>query len=467
MMHWTFDNSYLSLPEAFYHPASPQQTTRPEMLLFNQQLADDLSLPDEIDPFILTGQRMPEGAAAIALAYAGHQFGHFTTLGDGRALLMGEHITPDAKRYDIHLKGSGLTHYSRGGDGRAPLGPMLREYMISEYMHHIHIPTTRSLAVTLTGEDVLRETSLPGAVLTRIAQSHIRVGTFEFAARIDYHHLKALTDYTINRHYPECLESDTPYVTFLETVIERQAALIAQWQSAGFIHGVMNTDNMSIAGETIDYGPCAFMDEYAPSISYSSIDELGRYRFEQQPGIGQWNLARFAETLLPLLDEQIKSAKEIARGALQDFRDIYLQYWLKYMGQKMGIDNFSDHDTPLLMELLEIMEEESLDYTNTFRTLLQNRYPSESSRAHQWWELWQARLKEEDAPYDLMRRVNPAIIPRNHLVNAALDNAYHGDMTAFNALLDALRQPYADYHPLKYTSLPAENEIVLHTYCGT
>lgn len=466
-MDWNFDNSYLTLPEAFYRSVSGQTAIQTETILFNTALADELSLPQNIDSSILSGSKMPEGAASIALAYAGHQFGHFTMLGDGRALLMGEHITPENDRYDIHLKGSGRTPYSRGGDGQAPLGPMLREYIVSEYMHYIHIPTTRSLAVTLTGNDVLRETSLPGAVLTRVAASHIRVGTFEYAARIDFEHLKALTDYTISRHYPECFDEDHPYASFLETVIERQAELIAKWQCAGFIHGVMNTDNMSIAGETIDYGPCAFMDEYVPNICYSSIDQMGRYRFDQQPGIAQWNLARFAETLLPLLDDNIEEAKNIARQTLQDFPDIYLQYWLQYIGEKIGLSRFSDNDTPLLMELLEIMEEESLDYINTFRLLTQQSYPSQSTRFLNWWTKWQTRLKEESDPYSLMKRVNPTVIPRNHLVNQAIEEVYNGNMDALHSLLEVLRHPYADNHEDKYLSLPKENEKVIQTYCGT
>lgn len=466
MHSFNFDNSYLTLPSLFYTVEEPKETTNPHTLLFNEKLAESLDLPSSIDPAILAGSRFPKYAAAISQAYGGHQFGHYTTLGDGRALLLGEHITSTGARYDIHLKGSGRTAYSRNGDGRAALGPMLREYIISEAMHALNIPTTRSLAVTLTGSNVLRETSLKGAVLTRIAQSHIRVGTFEYAARIDLNHLTQLADYTIRRHYPNCLVEDNPYVALLETVVEQQASLIAKWQSIGFIHGVMNTDNMSIAGETIDYGPCAFMDEYSPSITFSSIDHAGRYSYDHQPGIGQWNLARFAETLLNLLDEDLETAKEIARENLQLYEEIYLQYWLKYMGEKIGIASLKESDNAFIIDLLTLLEEEQLDYTNTFRLLTAEQQISSSDAFDAWYRRWQQRLIEEESPYELMKTVNPTVIPRNHLVEQAIQAAYSNNMQPFNDLLAAVQSPFTPHDTLYY-QLPKEHEKVRQTFCGT
>ena len=351
---WHFDNSYARLPKSFYTSQNPTTVRSPKLIIFNNTLAKSLglniqALQSEEGTAVFAGNQIPEGASPLAQAYAGHQFGHFTMLGDGRALLIGEQISPQDERFDIQLKGSGRTSYSRGGDGRAALGPMLREYIISEAMYALGIPTTRSLAVVTTGESVMRETELAGAVLTRVAASHLRVGTFEYAAKWGtVEELQSLADYTISRHYPEIKDDENRYLSLLQEVIKRQASLIAKWQLVGFIHGVMNTDNVTISGETIDYGPCAFMDAYDPATVFSSIDRQGRYAYGNQPNIGGWNLARFAETLLPLLHADEEQAVQMAQDAITEYIDLYQSNWLTGMRSKLGIFNEETEDKSLI-----------------------------------------------------------------------------------------------------------------------
>ncbi|MGG4442621.1 protein adenylyltransferase SelO [Brevibacillus fortis] len=480
---WNFDNSYVSLPNSFYSRFSPPPVRSPKLTILNRPLATSLGLniealqSDEVVA-MLAGNETPEGAMPLAQAYAGHQFGHFTMLGDGRALLLGEQITPSGERFDIQLKGSGRTPYSRGGDGRAALGPMLREYIISEAMHGLGIPTTRSLAVVTTGESIYRESELPGAILSRVAASHIRVGTFQFAARwCSIEDLRALADYTLQRHFPEIEAEENRYLLLLKGVIKRQAELIAKWQLVGFIHGVMNTDNMAISGETIDYGPCAFMDTYDPATVFSSIDVQGRYAYGNQPYIAVWNLSRFAEALLPLLHENEAQAVKIAEDALAEFSKQYHSIWLTGMRAKLGLFNEEEQDEELIEGLLNMMKDHSADYTNTFRSLTINQ-PEDTvlfgtSEFTEWYEQWKARLarQPEDtiAVQQLMKKSNPAVIPRNHRVEEALEAAWkEGDYSVLERLLAALSDPYA-YTPeqVEYTTLPAESAGPYQTFCGT
>ncbi|WP_127531798.1 protein adenylyltransferase SelO [Paenibacillus kobensis] len=488
---WRFDNSYARLPETFYARQEPVPADAPQPVIVNEALAESLGLDAKAlksgeGTAVFAGNRIPEGAAPLAQAYAGHQFGHFNMLGDGRAMLLGEHMTPHGERVDIQLKGSGRTPYSRGGDGRAALGPMLREYIISEAMHALGIPTTRSLAVVTTGEPVYRETELPGAVLTRVAASHIRVGTFQYAAQWrTTEELRDLADYTLERHYPEAEAGaeagENRYLTLLMEVIKRQAALIAQWQLVGFIHGVMNTDNMAISGETIDYGPCAFMDAFDPATVFSSIDTQGRYAYGNQPQIGAWNLARFAETLLPLLHDDMEQAIELAQDAISGFAEQYYAHWLAGMKAKLGLFQHEEDeaDEELVKELLGLMQRHRADYTNTFRALTLGEHEAvrsalgESEEYAQWHARWQARLGRQpesvDAARDLMRRSNPAVIPRNHRVEEALDAAVEqGDYSVMERLLAALSKPYA-YSPEQdvYCELPSSTGLPYRTFCGT
>ncbi|WP_147533460.1 protein adenylyltransferase SelO [Bacillus marasmi] len=480
---WNFDNSYAKLPNTFYTSLNPTQVASPKLVIFNDALAAELGLNQQelegkVGAEIFAGNIIPEGAAPLAQAYAGHQFGHFTRLGDGRAHLLGEHISPSGKRYDIQLKGSGRTPYSRGGDGRAVLGPMLREYIISEAMHALGIPTTRSLAVVTTGEEVIRETILPGAVLTRVAASHIRVGTFQYAAAwCSEDELRKLADYTIQRHYPE-LEGESEsnrYRRLLQTVIQRQAELIAKWMQIGFIHGVMNTDNMTISGETIDYGPCAFMDIYDPATVFSSIDRDGRYAYGNQPYIGGWNLARFAETLLPLLHADENKAVEIAQDEISKFNELFSQNWTKGMRAKLGLYREETGDEALIEGILSLMKKHRADFTNTFRSLtynLQSEAMFGSSDFGKWHEQWQTRLeKQQESKQDvqrLMRSVNPVVIPRNHRVEEALEAATNGDYNVMMKLLNVLTRPYeyiANHD--EYCQLPAPSARPYQTFCGT
>ncbi|MFD2370675.1 YdiU family protein [Brevibacillus sp. GCM10020057] len=480
---WNFDNSYARLPEAFFSRQNPTPVRAPRLAVLNRPLAAALGLnaqalegEDGIAAF--AGNRIPDGALPLAQAYAGHQFGHFTMLGDGRAILLGEQITPAGERFDIQLKGSGRTPYSRRGDGRAALGPMLREYIISEAMHALGIPTTRSLAVVTTGETIIRETDLPGAVLTRVAASHLRVGTFQYAARWGGAELvRALADYALRRHFPGADYADNRYLFLLQQVIRRQAALIAKWQLVGFIHGVMNTDNMAIGGETIDYGPCAFMDAYDPATVFSSIDTQGRYAYGNQPYIAVWNLSRFAETLLPLLHDEPEQAIQMAEEALGDFSKLFYREWLEGMRGKLGLFRAEPGDDTLVDDLLGIMQRYRADYTNTFRALTLGR-PEETALADkpefaEWQRQWRERLgrqpETEADVNELMRTSNPAVIPRNHRVEEALEAAVdRDDYSVMKRLLAALERPYAyAAEQEEYAAPPAPSNRPYQTYCGT
>jgi len=479
---WRLEHTYARLPELFWHRQEPVPVARPELVVLNERLALDLGLdpealraPEGVEA--LAGNRLPAGAEPIAQAYAGHQFGYFTMLGDGRALLIGEQRAPSGALVDIQLKGSGRTPFSRGGDGRAALGPMLREYIISEAMHALGIPTTRSLAVVKTGMPVIRETVLPGAVLTRTAASHLRVGTFQYAAwRGGRDGLKALADYAIARHMPEVAEDAQPYLALLREVIERQAALIARWMLVGFIHGVMNTDNMTISGETIDYGPCAFMDEYDPLTVFSSIDTHGRYAYGRQPEIGAWNLARLAEGLLPLLHEDEQKAVELAEEALGAYADRYEHHWLRGMRAKLGLFDEEEEDAALALDLLELMRRHRADYTLTFYDLTRGRpeeTPMRGAREFgEWLERWRSRLarqrRTEAEARRLMEGANPAVIPRNLRVEEALEAAAKGDLTVMERLLAALAKPYDyDAAPAEYVAPPPKPDRPYRTFCGT
>jgi uncharacterized protein YdiU (UPF0061 family) len=448
------------------------------MAVFNRKLADDLGLDRgelEDGAEFLSGNRIPEGAEPIAQAYAGHQFGHFTMLGDGRAILLGEHLAPDGTRWDVQLKGSGTTPFSRRGDGRAALGPMLREFVISEAMHALGIPTTRSLAVVATGENVLREDPLPGAVLTRIAASHIRVGTFEYvAARGDRALLGTLTEYTLRRHFPG-LSGDSPAACLLEGVIRRQASLIARWQLVGFVHGVMNTDNMALSGETIDFGPCAFLDAYDPATVFSSIDAHGRYAYGNQPDIARWNLARFAECLLPLLHHEPAQALDRANELLGIFPDAFRRHWIDGLRKKIGLFAQEDGDDALAEGLLDEMARCGMDFTNTFRNLRAG--PDGGRPDHpdlrQWLARWRRRLADQPQTsaeaQALMDANNPAVIPRNHLVEEALGAAVaDGDFSLLHALLSALEFPCSESgRDARYLEPAPPGSAPYRTFCGT
>lgn len=478
---WNFDNSYSRLPEPFYTKTDPEAAPSPELVVFNHTLAESLgldaeSLQSEVGMEILAGNKIPEGAEPIAQAYAGHQFGHFTMLGDGRAVMLGEQVTLDGKRVDIQLKGSGRTPFSRGGDGRAGLGPMVREFIISEAMHALGIPTTRGLAVVVTGAPVYREETLEGAVLTRVAASHIRVGTFQYAAaRQVVEDLRTFADYTIERHYPEVANDPNPYVSLLQNVMEKQASLIAKWQLVGFIHGVMNTDNMTISGETIDYGPCAFMDTYDPATVFSSIDREARYAYGNQPGIAEWNLARFAETLLPLFDEEQEKAIGIAEQTLSGFAKMYHGHWLSGMRKKLGLFNEEEQDETLVKDLLKIMKDNQADYTNTFRALTMddlNALPMcKTPEFEKWHVRWKERLERQPGSEadvkQLMRDNNPSVIPRNHRVEEALDAAIEGDFGVMEKLLAALENPYGYTADQEEYVAPSAATTPYRTFCGT
>ncbi|MDO6849908.1 YdiU family protein [Priestia megaterium] len=478
---WNLRNSYAELPNIFFTPLDPNPVSSPKIVKFNDSLAASLGLQKEQlqsqeGVSVLAGNSVPKGAFPLAQAYAGHQFGHFNMLGDGRAMLIGEQVTPSGEKVDLQLKGSGRTPYSRGGDGRAALGPMLREYIISEAMHALGIPTTRSLAVVTTGESIVREKELPGAILTRVASSHLRFGTFQFAAKwgtVD--NLHALADYALERHFSHIEKNEKKYLSLLQEVIKRHAKLVAKWQLIGFIHGVMNTDNMTISGETIDYGPCAFMDTYDPETVFSSIDVQGRYAYQNQPGITGWNLARFAEALLPLLDQDIEKAVEIAQSAVTEFPKFYRESWLAGMQAKLGLFNEEEEDEALFQELLKIMKTYKADYTNTFRALtfdkLGNSDLFESKEFAQWHELWQKRLgrqKQSKADsQELMKNNNPAVIPRNHRVEEALDAAQKGDYSVMETLLEVLSSPYESPDQPEYCTPSAPSNQPYQTYCGT
>lgn len=479
---WQFDNTYAQLPDILFAPARPAAVRAPRVSVFNHRLADELgldlgALSPEAAAALFAGQDLPVGSRPIAQAYAGHQFGHFTMLGDGRAILLAEHRTPSGRLVDIQWKGTGQTRFSRGGDGRAALGPMLREYVISEAMAALGIPTTRSLAVVTTGEPVYRASALRGAILTRIAGSYIRVGTFEYlAARGDESTLRVLADYAIDRHYPQLADAPCKYLEFLRAVTDRQAALIAQWQLVGFIHGVMNTDNMAISGETIDYGPCAFMNAYNSTTVFSSIDHAGRYAYGNQPAIAQWNLARFAETLLPLLDSEQQKAVALASEVLGDYPARFERYWLGGMRQKLGLQLAEASDVELIRSLLAWMEQTRADFTNTFRDLSSgeppagDRYRDPDFQA--WYARWQHRLRRDGQPkvsvYAVMRTANPVVIPRNHRVEEALSAAEdHDDLSVLHRLLAVLASPYEARADAAAYQEPSPDDSNYRTFCGT
>lgn len=477
---WNLHHSYTGLPEILFTPIAPTPVSAPRLVVLNRSLASDLGLNAEaldgnVGAAIFSGNRLPEGAAPLAQAYAGHQYGGFNVLGDGRAILLGEQTTADGKRYDVQLKGSGPTPYSRQGDGRAALGPMLREYIISEAMAALGISTTRSLAVAETGERILRQDGmLRGAVLTRIASSHIRVGTFQWAAAAGGEPvLKELLDYTIRRHYPDLTGSENPALALLKAVIERQAKLVAQWMHVGFVHGVLNTDNVALSGETIDYGPCAFMDAYDIAAVFSSIDRHGRYAYGNQPTITQWNLTRFAETLLSELDSDEETAIAIATEALKGFESIFQTHWLAGMRRKLGIFNEEDNDVALFEELLDWMQETGQDYTNTFAALSQPdpQIGSGDNRFSKWSDKWKARLDRQSQSSveseQLRRDSNPAFIPRNHLVEAALASAEQDDLGPMERLLEILAKPFDHSRQVAEYQQPDLSGESYRTFCGT
>lgn len=480
---WNLENSYAQLPELLFSSLNLNPVRSPKLIIFNDSLAKSLglnaqALKSDEGVEILAGNRIPEGGFPLAQAYAGHQFGHFTMLGDGRAILLGEQITPLNERVDIQLKGSGRTPYSRRGDGRAALGPMLREYIMSEAMHALGIPTTRSLAVVTTGESIIRETELPGAILTRVATSHLRVGTFQYVAQWGtIEDLRALADYALQRHYPDVDVDENRYLNLLQEVIKRQASLISKWQLVGFIHGVMNTDNMTISGETIDYGPCAFMDTYDLATVFSSIDTQGRYAYGNQPRIAGWNLARFAEALLPLLHDDEEEALNLAQEAIQDFPKLYYTTWLAGMRAKLGMFNEEEQDELLIEELFSLMHKYQADYTNTFRAFTFDKMEDTVlfgiEEFNQWYEKWQRRLTRQPqskaSVQQLMKDNNPAVIPRNHRVEEALEAAVEqGDYSVMERLLEVLANPFA-YSPEQdeYATLPPQSNCPYQTFCGT
>ena len=480
---WCFDNTYARLPEVMSTRLNPEPVKNPKVIIINENLAKELCLDfsrldEKYLALLFSGNLLPQKSECIAQAYAGHQFGHFTMLGDGRAIIIGEHISKDNKRFDIQFKGSGKTPYSRNADGRAALGPMLREYIISEAMYYLKIPTTRSLAVVTTGEKVIRETELQGAILTRVASSHIRVGTFQYiAAKENKEDLKTLIDYTINRHYPGIKNSKNSAIELLKIVIKKQVELINEWMRVGFIHGVMNTDNMTISGETIDYGPCAFMDTYNPETVFSSIDHHGRYAYCNQPGIAKWNLARFAETLLPFIHNNQDRAVEMAKEAMNDFGNLYKKSSLNMMKNKLGIFGEENQDESLINDLLNWMFQKKADFTNTFSSLIKDDLSKEKlfddKNFIDWSKKWKERQNKNKTPnqssINLMKENNPLVIPRNHKVEEVLDAAtIKNDIKPIYEFLNVLKKPYEkNLETEKYQKPPKASGKIYKTYCGT
>jgi len=487
----SLSSTYGRLPDHFYSPSVPTPVAAPQLIAFNVDLSRALGLDldrlsDNERLALFAGNAIPQGATPIAMAYAGHQFGNWVPqLGDGRAILMSETVDATGARRDIQWKGSGRTPYSRGGDGRAAIGPVIREYLVSEAMHALGVPTTRALAAVTTGESVRRETMLPGAVLTRVAASHVRVGTFQyFSARQDTEGVQVLADYVIARHYPSAAQAPNPYLALLEGVVLRQAALVARWMLLGFIHGVMNTDNMTISGETIDFGPCAFMDAYDPDKVFSSIDSMGRYAYSNQPKAAQWNLARLAETLLPLIHPDGVTSVELATSVVSDFMPQFEQHWLSGMRAKLGLATAQAGDLELAQVLLDIMHGQNVDYTLTFRCL-SGVTQDDATRAallalfsspaaiETWTRQWRQRLEAEPMSSGdrctLMRQANPQVIPRNHQIAAVITAAEASlDFAPFHALQDALARPYEERSDVyAYTLAPTESEQVRRTFCGT
>ena len=477
---WHFDNTYSKLSKTFKEEIEPKPVQDPKIIILNQELAADLNLDfSKVDnkdlAKLFSGNLLPEGTNTIDQDYAGHQFGYFTMRGDDIAVLLGEHLVNKNKRFDIQFKGSGRTSFSRGGDGRAVLGPMLREYIISEAMNALRIPTTRSLAVVSTGEKIVRENLLPGAILTRVASSHIRVGTFQYiAAKQNLEDLNTLADYTIERHYPEIKSSNKKALDLLNLVMQKQCELVINWMRVGFIHGVMNTDNMTISGETIDYGPCAFMDQYNPKTVFSSIDKFGRYSFSNQPPITKWNLTRFAECLIPLIDKDEDKAVKIATESIDNFQNIYETKWLNMMRDKLGLFGKDKSDQKLINDLLYWMESNKADYTNTFCHLM-NINSSDDSKYKDtnfinWFKQWESRILINNGSIEksinLMKKNNPIIIPRNHKVEEALEASYNNDMSLTNKLLSILNKPYDNQNDIDDYKAPSSNSEY-QTFCGT
>ncbi|MDQ0454467.1 uncharacterized protein YdiU (UPF0061 family) [Rhizobium paknamense] len=483
-----FDNHYARLPDRFHASLLPTPVKAPRLIRYNGRLAEELGL--DLDPAdqgrlaeIFSGNRLPEGAEPLAMAYAGHQFGNFVPqLGDGRALLLGEVVDRHGQRRDIQLKGAGPTPFSRNGDGRAALGPVLREYIVSEAMYALGVPTTRALAAVASGEPVIRETVLPGAVFARVASSHIRVGTFQFfAARGDEEGLWLLSDHVIERHYPDLKTVENRALALFKAISARQAALIARWLSLGFIHGVMNTDNMTVSGETIDFGPCAFLDEYDPRKVFSSIDRQGRYAYANQPGIGQWNLARLVECLLPLFEGGEEQAVEDANAALKAFGETFQSHWLTNFRAKLGLQGEEADDPALINDFLSLMHQGEADFTLTFRALsklaggadVQTLIALFSNPAglSDWITRWRGRLYQDHTGAErqkAMEAVNPALIPRNHRIEEAIAAAIYDDFSFFHRLVDALARPYEDNPDHADLALPPKpDERVLRTFCGT
>tara|TARA_B100001059_G_C17834601_1_gene587060 strand:- start:2783 stop:4237 length:1455 start_codon:yes stop_codon:yes gene_type:complete len=478
---FNFDNTYADLPEIMATKLSPIAVKKPKLVILNKILAKSLGLDlskisDEQNAEIFSGNKLIEGSSPLAQAYCGHQFGHFVMLGDGRAVLLGEHLDSNKQRWDIQLKGSGKTPYSRSGDGRAALGPMLREYIISEAIHFLNIPTTRSLAVVETGEEVIRETKLKGAILTRIASSHLRVGTFQFvAAKQDIATLKTLVDYAIERHYPELIQAQNKAAALFRAVMKRQVKLIVNWMRVSFVHGVMNTDNMSISGESIDYGPCAFMDHYDTKTVFSSIDHYGRYAYGSQPIIGQWNLARFIESLFPLLDQNENKAEQIANELIKEYEGLFADQYHLMMKNKLGMISDEDQDKRMMSDLFKIMHKNQADYNNTFRYLINGKFPNEKLLNDPDFIIWEAEWKKRisknqnsEKAYQLMMEHNPVFIPRNHKVEEALLAADIGDMSKFLSLCEVVKKPYVENTNFEEFTKPAPaTDRIYKTYCGT
>ena len=478
---WCFDNTYSRLPDPFKEEINPVPVKNPEIVILNKTLSKELNLDfsnlnEKKISELFSGNSLPAGSNSIAQAYAGHQFGHFTMLGDGRAVLIGEHLSKKKERYDIQFKGSGKTTFSRNGDGRAALGPMLREYIISEAMYNLNIPTTRSLAVVKTGEEVIRETPLQGAILTRVALSHLRVGTFQYiAAREKKNELEILLNYVIKRHYPNIQNSKNQALDILKVVLEKQIDLVVNWMRVGFIHGVMNTDNMSISGETIDYGPCAFMDTYDPKTVFSSIDQMGRYAYCNQPVITKWNLSRFAECLIPLIDKNQKKSIELATEVINSFENKYEEKWLNMMRDKLGLFGAEDKDKFLILDLLTWMHQKKLDYTNTFCHLMdfetEKKENFKDNIFLDWKKRWQDRLKDNNNTPEkymkLMRSVNPLVIPRNRKIEEVLNDANNNNIKPFKEFLEILKNPYLEQKNIKDFQIPSTSNEKYQTFCGT
>ena len=475
---WNLQNSYTQISDKLFSELKPDAVTNPSTVIVNNELAEKLGLnlkgiSEEDLSNLFSGNSLPHGSKPFAQAYAGHQFGQFTILGDGRAHIVGEQVTPDGEIFDIQYKGSGRTPYSRGGDGKAALGPMLREYLISEAMYYLGIPTTRSLAVVETGEKVYREVPLKGSILTRVASSHIRIGTFQFlAAHKDYEGMKSLLDFSIKRHFSNLKFSENLAIEFIKAVMQKQINLIVEWMRVGFIHGVMNTDNSTISGETIDYGPCAFMDHYDANTVFSSIDTQGRYSFANQPSIIQWNLVRLAECLLPLIDKDEKRSIEIAQNLINTFSSLFKDKWLQMMKKKLGIKDQSEDDEELINNLIKWMQQKKPDFTNTFCNLMNYDHADdeefEDDEFNNWKREWKKRVESKEY-LDVMMSCNPTLIPRNYLVEEALSEAEtDGKFDKFNELNEIISSPYQlKKVNIKYLETPSKTNIPYKTFCGT